>query len=236
MKKYGYIYKITHIPSGRYYIGQHRSEVFDEKYWGNGRVIKDMYKKYSLEEFSREVLAWAKTQEELNSLEEYYIGDKFEKDIKCLNLKSGGEGHEFSEETKRKISVNHADFSGDKNPMYGVSLESYWKGKHLSEEARKKISEANKGHTHSEELKEEYRKRFSGINNPFYGKHHSEETIKILKEKCGRPWSEENKKRMSKFRKGKPSPAKGKHWKVKDTSNYRKAALKRWRNRCETIC
>lgn len=28
-------------------------------------------------------------------------------------------GHEVSDETRRKISLNHADFNGDKNPNWG---------------------------------------------------------------------------------------------------------------------
>lgn len=228
----GYIYKITHIPSGRYYIGQHKSSEFDENYWGSGRVIRDMYKKYPKEEFSREVLSWANSQEKLNSLEEEFIKDKFEADPLCLNLKSGGEGHEFSEETKRLISKNHADFSGDKNPMFGMSLPSSFKGKHHTEEAKKKMSEQRKGKTLSKETKQKISKKVSGVNNPFYGKKHSEKSKKkISLGLVGKTWDEDRKNRFSKSKIGKPSPAKGKHWKIKDTTNYRLAALKRWRNK-----
>lgn len=57
---------------------------------------------------------------------------------------------------------------GKVNGMYGkgylISGEnSYWKGKHLSEETKQKISKANKG-------------RFAGENSPMYGKTHSIET------------------------------------------------------------
>ena len=45
-------------------------------------------------------------------------------------------GKHLSEETKQKMSENHADVSGKNHPMYG---------KHLSEETKNKISEANKG-------------------------------------------------------------------------------------------
>ena len=46
------------------------------------------------------------------------------------------EGKHLSEETKRKMRLNHADVSGKNNPMYG---------KHHSKETKKKISKANKG-------------------------------------------------------------------------------------------
>lgn len=53
-------------------------------------------------------------------------------------------GRVFSEDTKRKLSENHADFSGSKNPMYGskrVGEENPMWGKSQSKETRKKISE-----------------------------------------------------------------------------------------------
>lgn len=62
-------------------------------------------------------------------------------------------GSKHSEETKRKISENHADMSGEKNHNFG---------KPLSEETRIKLSLANKGKT------------------PWLGKHHSEETRKKM--------------------------------------------------------
>ena len=53
-------------------------------------------------------------------------------------------------------------------PIYEHS-RLHMKGKHLSEETRKKMSEANKG-------------KQAGENNPMYGKHHSEETKKKMRE------------------------------------------------------
>ena len=61
------------------------------------------------------------------------------------------------------------------------------KGKILSDEAKKKISEATKGE-----------------NNSMYGKHHSSETKKKMSEKLkGRTFSEEWKKKLSEAAKGK---------------------------------
>ena len=60
----------------------------------------------------------------------------------------------------------------------------HMKGKHLSEETRKKISSASKGnkyalgYKHSEEAKKRISDAMRGENNPFYGKHHSEEAKK----------------------------------------------------------
>ena len=69
----------------------------------------------------------------------------------------------------------------------------HMKGKHLSEETRKKIGSASKGnkyalgYKHSEEAKNKISEAMKGEKNPFYGKHHSDEA----------------KERMSAARKGK---------------------------------
>lgn len=82
------------------------------------------------------------------------------------------------------------------------------------EEYRKKMSESckgkNKGHRHTDESKRKMRENspdYTGKNNPFYGKHHSEETKKILSQKThqnnlGKHHSEEKKRKISESRKG----------------------------------
>ncbi len=108
-------------------------------------------------------------------------------------------------------------------------------GRIVTDETRKKISEANKGHKswnkgltketdsrisgykHSEEFKEKMSKRMSGKNNPMYGipspntgKKFTEEHKKKMSENHkgmkGKKHSEESKKRMSKNHSG------DKHW------------------------
>ena len=58
----------------------------------------------------------------------------------------------------------------------------HMKGKHLSEETRKKLSAASKGnkyalgYKHSEEAKNKIAEAMKGEKNPFYGRHHTEES------------------------------------------------------------
>lgn len=69
-------------------------------------------------------------------------------------------------------------------PKEHISLHN--KGKKLSEETKRKLSEKNKGEKH-----------------PMYGKSHSEETRKKISEKQkGRKLSEETRKKISEVRKG----------------------------------
>ena len=90
----------------------------------------------------------------------------------------------------------------------------HMKGKHLSEETKKKIGAASKGnknalgYRHTDEAKNKIAEAMKGENNPFYGRHHTEETRKKLKEArkgkhlgkdnsfYGKHHSEETKKRI----------------------------------------
>ena len=151
---FGYIYKITHIPSGRYYIGQHKSPVFDKSYWGKGCVIKQLYRKHPKEEFTREILVWAKDYDELNRLESEYVNNEVLKDPKCINLKTGGDVWKFTDESKQKMAESHV-------------------GKPLSEEHKRKISTALSGRT----LSEEHKRKLSIYHT---GKGHTVETRRKL--------------------------------------------------------
>lgn len=179
--KIGYIYKITHIPTGRYYIGQHKSPEFDEKYWGSGTVINNLYTKHPKEEFTREILAWASDIEELNNLEAKFVDVATIKKPKCLNLKTGGNVVEFSEEMKRKIS-NGMTEDGRKR------LSEFSKTRTYSKETRAKISKANKGRKLSEEHKRKISEANKGRKPGFLGKHHSLETKEKMKKSSKLFW------------------------------------------------
>ena len=103
-----------------------------------------------------------------------------------------GKTEEELKEWNRKISENHADLSGKNHPMYGKHLSEetkrklseankgennpkYWKGKHLSEETKRKLSEANKGKIVSEET----RKKLSEAGK---GRTHTEESKDKIRE------------------------------------------------------
>ena len=94
-------------------------------------------------------------------------------DSHVFNFTDGGggiSGFTHSEESKNKMSEAN---SGENHPNYE---------KHLSEETKKKISEARTGTTLSEETKKKMSVAKSGENNPMFGKHHSEEGKKKISE------------------------------------------------------
>lgn len=69
--KYGYVYKITNLINGKTYVGQ-RKIVRDkswEDYYGSGKLIQQAISKYGKENFSKELVSYADSQDELSELE-----------------------------------------------------------------------------------------------------------------------------------------------------------------------
>ena len=192
MKKYYYIYKITFLKGrlkGKYYIGKHignKSNMINDGYFGSGHMTYNYYKKYPPvvgETITKEILEVCESKEQLAECEKKWIGDLWETDDLCVNMKSGGEGgsgfrskktirkisksnigKKRSEETKKKISEAH---KGKKRKPFSEErkhkLSLIHKGKKMSDVARIHMSEAHKG----KKLSEEHRRKIgiSSIGN-----------------------------------------------------------------------
>lgn len=156
IEPYGYVYKVT-LPTASgdlIYIGQKTSSYIVPHYWGSGSLLKKHFteitgkqSKWCNQEYAesfgikREVLAWAHTAEELALLEEKFILE-YKKLKNCINIYTGS--FVISEEYKQNMRKRTAGTrTGTNNSMYG--RPSPWKGKSLSEEARKKISKTKTG-------------------------------------------------------------------------------------------
>lgn len=103
----------------------------------------------------------------------------------------------------RKIYLNEVDarFDMDLLETYYISIfDSYYNGYNSTFGADKNV----KGFKHSEETKLKIKNAMLGENNPFYGKHHSEEAKNKnrIAHKNRKP-TEEARKKMSESRKGK---------------------------------
>ncbi|MBQ5632522.1 MAG: hypothetical protein IIU99_05400 [Treponema sp.] len=207
---YYYTYKTTLLKgklAGHYYYGLHRTNNLNDGYAGSGKIIKDYFKRYGKIEhqtYIKEIISFYNNDDELNQAEYNLIGDKYQNDKLCLNLKEGGKniqhggekiGHQVSEETRQKISKAH-------------------KNKVLSNETKEKIHNiliGNKralGHILSNETKEK-------IKNSHLGLKHSETTKqKMSISRKGKNFTEEHKNKIS-------QSLKGKHWKINKETGKR---------------
>lgn len=143
------IYKATNKINGKVYIGQsHKSLEERMRRHKNDSTRQDSYfyraiRKYGWENFSWEIIDTAKTDEELNQKEIYWIQyyESFDNKEKGYNSTSGADhNYKLTQEECQKRSQR---VSGEKNPMYGKP--GTWLGKKFSEEHKKHLSESLKG-------------------------------------------------------------------------------------------
>ena len=207
---YGYMSKQGNI----YYIGKGKGGRFYEKKHGRVQIPTDrsrivFFRKDSLRMYAEPQLMLEREalDREIELIKHY--GRKDLNEGHLLNLTDGGEGvsgMKHTEETKKKISESG---KGEKNPMFGISLIPWNKGKTgiYSPEVLKKISEASTGRIKSKETREKIRKAhlgtkrteetkkkmsiassgenngmygMTGEKNPMFGKTHTPKTRKFL--------------------------------------------------------
>lgn len=171
--KSGIIYKITNNIINKIYVG--RTIRTAKEYWNyhkvrakGGYVDKYLYRsmrKYGIDNFHFEVVEEVHEVSNkalnirLNELERYYIKELNSKVPNGYNITDGGEGTlGYKITDKHRANLSKACL-GRASPRKGVKL---------SKETRKKLSKAAKA-------------RFERENNPFLGRKHSEETIKLIR-------------------------------------------------------
>lgn len=170
MSKISGIYSITNKINGKKYFGQTIVDVYSRRThhkcclkgnYHNNHHLQRAFNEYGEENFEFQLIKACKPKY-LDRFEKLYIRVYKTDDRNYgYNLDSGGNFYKrHSEETKRKISES-------------VSKNHQYKGKHLSKEHRKKISDAHKGKVFSEEHRKnisKHRKEYwSDPKNHKYG-------------------------------------------------------------------
>ena len=164
-----YIYKVTNLETGQYYIGSQCSgKTIGKNYFtsSTNKAFKDGFKTYGEEKYEITIIKEFEDPEECVRVENYIIRNyMLKKDGLCLNRAYHCNGEKiFStvgthgwnkgvprpEETRQKISTTK---KGHPSPKKGIpcseetrqKISTTLKGIHLSEETRKRMSEAHKG-------------------------------------------------------------------------------------------
>ena len=188
--KFHFLYKITNWYNGKEYIGKHSTYNINDGYMGSGTAIKQAIKKYGIEYFTKEIISFYNSEEEVLKEESILVNEQYINSKYTYNIALGGTqggGYVRSKETCKKISEWHKDrpltdshkkaisdsITGEKNPFYG---------KEHTKETKQKLREKNLGKKHTEETKQKISDSITGEKNPFYGMKHSEENLKKIQE------------------------------------------------------
>jgi group I intron endonuclease len=223
------IYKITCIPTQKVYIGQsisikkriqyHRQDL--EKNRHHNDYLQAAHNKYGIENFKFEAIEYPEdtSPENLTAREQYWI-DFFDSmnPEKGFNLKEAGPAGQPNEDTRKKMGAAHKKnwetrdrtvTEEEKNRLREISKKGteVLQNRPMSEETKRKISEANRGRQVSEEEKERLRemsRKQAELNRGKKRPPMSEEQKEKLREvHVGRKASEETKRKMSESHKRK---------------------------------
>jgi group I intron endonuclease len=159
-----FIYKTTNKINGKIYIGKLVRE--SKVYLGSGKILKLSVEKYGRDNFTREIIEYCDCKTQLIEREKFWIKHYNSMDRNIgYNLTKGGDGgstnnfflnKKLTPEHKLKISQNHHDVSGEKNPMFG---------KNHTELSKEKMSLNTKGFKHSQSTIQKFKIRSQGENN-----------------------------------------------------------------------
>lgn len=183
---FGFIYITTNLINYKQYIGQRKrqNELEDEQYLGSGKLIKSAIEKYGKENFTREILDYAESQEELDYLEWYYI-ELNQATISPFfyNIAEGGRGGNkfagWTEEQRQQFSKECSERTrGKRNPRYGTKLTEEQKKVLREKRNREEIQHIYK----SEEFRMKISKVTQGEKNGMYGKRHTEDSKRKMSE------------------------------------------------------
>lgn len=179
----GYIYRIYIPKHGAFYIGQHNGN--KANYWGSGKVMMAIIRKYGTGDLVKDILYEAKTQDELDDAEIYFIRVHRDFGFKLFNILPGGRGVSgykrpswvcrkisLGQKGKPKLKYRSAEASraaGDKNrgrkrtPEQIARIAAGCIGRRASDEAKANMRKARPGR-HFSPLTPEHRAKIAESN------------------------------------------------------------------------
>lgn len=163
------IYRVTHIESGKCYIGKHQTKNLNDGYMGSGQLIRRAVKKHGLNAFKKEVLYVFKTESEMNAKEAELVTEEFCLREDTYNMCPGGNGgwgyvnkaiwsedlrrahnrrvsgvKEFTSEQRSKFGSLGIGMSSSNWKTINEKSGNIWKGRNHSDETRKKMAASHR--------------------------------------------------------------------------------------------
>jgi DNA-binding NarL/FixJ family response regulator len=84
------LYKITNKKNGKFYIGVHKGDIFDDGYYGSGLLMNRAIKKYGEAQFLRRVMKEYTEEQEAYADEKLILNTNLIQSDRCYNLMEGG--------------------------------------------------------------------------------------------------------------------------------------------------
>lgn len=148
---FGYIYKTTNLITSKIYVGKKESFIFQNNYFGSGKILKLSIKKYGKNNFKVELICWCNTKKLLEKKEIHWIS--YYRTLlgieNLYNITKGGTGgdmltnHPDREKIIKKITTAPRTKKWNKNISKGKkgkskTLEHKEKIKHIISNLEKK--------------------------------------------------------------------------------------------------
>jgi len=196
-----FIYLAKNLLDGKCYVGQTKD--FKERVRGHlkeaeidkGFKFHAAIRKHGKENFIFEIIE--ECDDDLaNEREKIWI-ERFDSFTRGYNLTTGGDCcFQFSEETIQKIREANSNSSDEQRYIKG----SAFRGKHLSEEHKQKLREANKGKKPPPHSEETLRKMSESMKGKNVGPKSEEHRQKLSAAHKGKKLSEEHKAQLREYR------------------------------------
>lgn len=147
-----FVYETTNLINGKTYIGCHRTTNINDGYLGSGTLLQKAIKKYGKENFSRKILVFCDSLEEMFKMEISLISDEYVLSENTYNVRFGGWGGKITDVTKKTISNSLKGRKKSEETKKKMSIAQT--GRKKSEKTKKKISEKGKNRVTSNKTKE----------------------------------------------------------------------------------
>ena len=181
------IYKVTNNVNGKIYIGSHKTKDINDNYMGSGKYLNYAVEKYSIENFTKEILYIFDTPEPMYAKEAELVNVDFVAESNTYNLKIGGfGGFDYINSTGKNLYGMNGKTANVKDNLFrGRETQKFRKENdpEYAKKISKKISSSLKGRP-----------------GTFKGKCHTDETKRIIGENS------------SKHQSGKGNSQFGKRW------------------------
>lgn len=189
------IYKITNLLNGKIYVGKDSKN--DPKYYGSGVFIRRAISKYGIDNFSKEIIQFCDSLDELNEMEKYWIKELDSRNPAIgYNVSEGGDGFNLKnlpnyDEIKEKMS-NSPHLKKSYIEKYGID-----RAKEIIEKKSKTYKENSKttGDANSSKRPEVREKISKGVKkyldeNPSSIDEFKNRQKKIIEERKGKNFTE----------------------------------------------